>query len=108
MPLGHICNLNENCLFWTYNPSGSVTKYWCMPYFTTDDTPGSISGWKDCPPESSEIQSNIHYGILKPAPKLDFPCPQNNTGFKADLIHDIASWQDCGKSYENYIYSSNI
>ena len=97
MPLGHICNLNENCLFWTYNPSsGTVTKYWCMPYFTTDDTPGSISGWKDCPPESSEIQSNVHYGILKPAPKLDFPCPQNNTGFKADLIHDIASSQDCG------------
>ena len=41
--------------------------------------------------------SQIHCGILKPAPKLDFPCPQNNTGFKADLIHDIASWQDCGK-----------
>ena len=74
-------------------------------YFTKKDDIylGSISGWKDCPPESSEIQSNIHYGILKPAPKLDFPCPQNNTGFKADLIHDIASWQDCGKSYENYL-----
>ena len=97
MSLKHIRNLNENCLFWTYNPSGSVFKHRCMPYHKTDDIYlGSISGWKDCPPESSEIQSNIHYGILKPAPKLDFPCPQNNTGFRADLIHDIASWQDCG------------
>ena len=98
MTLGHICNLSETCLFWTYYPSGSLSKYWCLPYHTTDDTYlGSISGWKDCPPENAEIlQSNVEYGILTSAPKLKNSCPQNNTRFRSDLIHDIASWQDCG------------
>ena len=85
--------MSETCLFWTHYTSSSF-EYSCKPYHTTDDTTylGAISGWKDCPPE---IQANVHYAILT-APKNDFPCPKNNSRFSSDVIHDIASWQDCG------------
>ena len=43
----------------------------------------------------SQIQPKLLHGTMI-THQLDFSCPQINTGFGTDLIHDIASWQDCG------------
>ena len=50
----------------------------------------------DIPAHQSQIQPKLHHGLMTTMQQLDFSCPQINTGFGNDIIHDIASWEDCG------------
>ena len=48
------------------------------------------------PAHQSQMQPKLDHGIMTIANQLDFSCPQINTGFRLDIIHDIAFWEDCG------------
>ena len=45
------------------------------------------------PAHQSQMQPKLDHGIMTIAHQLDFSCPQINTGFRLDIIHDIAFWK---------------
>ena len=66
-----------------------------IPHYLTYLTMFVVIG-SGIPAHQSQIQPKLHHGIMTTMQQLDFSCPQINTGFGNDIIHDIASWEDCG------------